>query len=75
MSNNVFRQRPLNSLHELLTISVSDMLASLDPNEDNVIAFRAKRKQVELLLTVIDEKVNEREIQQTSKKPDCILVL
>jgi len=75
MANNAFRQLPFNSLHELLTISVCDMLSSLDPKEENLIEFKAKRKQVELLLTVIDERVNEKELLKQSKSNDRILVM
>jgi len=74
MANNAFRQLPFNSLHELLTISVGDMLASIDPKEENLIEFKAKRKQVELLLTVIDERVNEKELLKQSTMTDRILV-
>jgi len=50
------------------------MLASIDPKEENLIEFKAKRKQVELLLTVIDERVNEKELLKQSTMTDRILV-
>jgi len=46
----------MDSLHELLSSSVRDMLVALDTKQDNLIAYKAIRKQVETLLEVIDEK-------------------
>jgi len=40
-------------------MAVKDMLATIDTNEDGEIGFKAKRKQVELLLDIIDEKAKE----------------
>lgn len=56
MPHNTYRALPLESLYELLTISVRDMLAAYESREDNLIAFRALKKQVEMLLELIDEK-------------------
>jgi len=56
MPYNTYRSLPLESLHELLTSSVRDMLVALDTKQDNLIAYKAIRKQVEMLLEVIDEK-------------------
>jgi hypothetical protein len=56
MPHNTYRALPLESLYELLTISVRDMLAAYESGEDNLIAFRALKKQVEMLLELIDEK-------------------
>ena len=56
MSHNTYRQLPQESLNELLCMAVKDMLATIDTNEDGEIGFKAKRKQVELLLDIIDEK-------------------
>ena len=49
----------IESLYELLSPSVRDMLIALDENRDNLIAYKSLRKQVELLLEVIDEKKGE----------------
>jgi hypothetical protein len=40
-------------------MAVKDMLTTIDTNEDGEIGFKAKRKQVELLLDIIDEKAKE----------------
>ncbi len=56
MPQNTYRSLPLESLYELLSSSVRDMLSALDTKQDNLIAYKALRKQVELLLEVIDEK-------------------
>ena len=56
MPHNTYRSLPLESLYELLCISVRDMLSALDTKQDNLIAYKAIRKQVEVLLEVIDEK-------------------
>jgi hypothetical protein len=56
MPHNTYRTLPLESLYELLSSSIRDMLTALDTKEDNLIAYKALRKQVEVLLEVIDEK-------------------
>jgi len=60
MSHNTYRQLPLDSLNELLCMAVKDLLTTLDKNEDGEIGFNARRKQVELLLDIINEKATER---------------
>jgi hypothetical protein len=56
MPYNTYRSLPLESLHELLSSSVRDMLVALDTKQDNLIAYKAIRKQVEILMEAIDEK-------------------
>ena len=56
MPYETYRFLPLESLYELLGISIKDMLAALDAKHDNRIAYKAVRKQVEILLLIIDEK-------------------
>ena len=56
MPHNTYRSLTLESLYELLCSSVRDMLSALDAKQDNLITYKAIRKQVELLLEVIDEK-------------------
>ena len=56
MPHNTYRSLPIESLYELLSISIKDMLVALDTKQDSLIAYKALRKQVELLLEVIDEK-------------------
>ena len=60
MSYDTYRELPQESLSELLCMAVKDMLATIDTNEDGEIGFKAKRKQVELLLDIIDEKAREK---------------
>jgi len=60
MSYNTYCQLPQESLNELLCMAVKDMLTTLDTDDDVEIGFKAKRKQVELLLEIIDEKEKEK---------------
>ena len=59
MPQNTYRALPLDSLYKLLTSSVRDMLDALDTKQDNMIAYKALRKQVEVILQLIDEKRKE----------------
>ena len=68
MSYNTYRQLPQESLNELLCMAVKDMLATIDTNVDGEIGFKAKRKQVELLLDIIDEKA------ESEKSPPSKLI-
>ena len=56
MPHKTYRSLSIEGLHELLSSSVRDMLTALDTKEDNLLAYKSLRKQVELLLEVIDEK-------------------
>ena len=56
MPYSTYRALPLETLYELLGSSVRDMLVAFDSKQDNIIAFNAVRKQVEILLEIIDEK-------------------
>lgn len=49
----------LETLYELMVTSVRDMLAAYDTRQDNMIAFKAFKKQVESLLDAIEEKRKE----------------
>ena len=60
MPHNTYRSLPLESLYELFCTSVRDMLAALDSEQDNLSAYKAIRKQVELLMELIEEKTNEK---------------
>jgi len=59
MPYNRYRALPSEGLYELLVSSVRDMLVALDTKEDNLIAYNAIRKQVEILLEIIEEKRKE----------------
>ena len=59
MPQNTYRALPLDSLYELLTLSVRDMLDALDTKQDSMIAYKTLRKQVEVILELIDEKRKE----------------
>jgi len=59
MPYNRCRALPSEGLYELLVSSVRDMLVALDTKEDNLIAYNAIRKQVEILLEIIEEKRKE----------------
>jgi len=56
MPHNTYRALPLQALYELLLSSVRDMLAAYETQQDNMIAFKAMKKQVETLVQVIEEK-------------------
>jgi hypothetical protein len=56
MPHSTYRALPLEALYELLNSSVREMLAALDSKQDNMIAYQSLRKQVELILELIDEK-------------------
>ena len=51
MPNNAYRELPLEGLYESLAAAVEEMLIDLDADLDQGIAYKAKRKQVDLLLT------------------------
>ena len=59
MPQSTYRALSLDSLYELLTSSVRDMLDALDTNQDGMSAYKALRKQVEVILELIDEKRRE----------------
>ena len=59
MPYNRYRALPLEGLYELLVSSVRDMLVALDTKEDNLITYNAIRRQVEILLEIIEEKRKE----------------
>ena len=57
MSANTYLNLPLDTLYELLVISVQEMIAASESEkEDSLIEFRAKKKQVELLMLTIEER-------------------
>ena len=60
MSYNTYRALPLEALYELLESSVRDMLVAFETKKDNMIAFNAMKKQVEILLDIIEEKKTEK---------------
>ena len=55
MSYKTYQSLSLEGLYELLTSSVRDMLGALDQT-DGTTAYKAIKKQVEMLLELIDEK-------------------
>ena len=61
MPYSTYRALPLETLYELLVSSVRDMLASYETKQDNLIAFNTLKKQVEILLLVIEEKKRDGE--------------
>jgi len=72
MSYDTYRQLPQESLNELLCMAVKEMLTTLDTNDEGKTGLSATRKQVELLLDIIDKKAKEKKsplskpIQNTS---------
>lgn len=59
MPQSTYRALSIDSLYELLTSSVRDMLDALDTKQDGMIAYKSLRKQVEVILELIDEKRKE----------------
>jgi len=55
MSYKTYQSLSLKGLYELLTSSVRDMLTALD-QKNGTTAYKAIRKQTEMLLELIDEK-------------------
>ena len=66
MPYSTYRALPLEALYELLVTSARDMLAAYETKQDNMIAFNALKKQVEILILAIEEKKRE-EIAAHSK--------
>jgi hypothetical protein len=64
MPYNTYRTLPLEAVYELLSTSVRDMLVAYETKQDNMIAFNALKKQVEILLLVIEEKRKETIIKK-----------
>lgn len=57
MAANTYLHLSLDDLYRLLIISVQDMITASESNkEDAIIEFRAKKKQVQLLMLTIEEK-------------------
>jgi hypothetical protein len=56
---NRYQVLSLEGFYELLASSIRDLLVALDTKEDNLIAYNAIRKQVEIFLEIIEEKRKE----------------
>ena len=61
MPYSTYRALPLEVLYELLESSVRDMLVAFDSKQENMIAFKALKKQVEVIVELIEEKRKEGE--------------
>jgi len=59
MPHNSYCALPLEALYELLASSARDLLVAYETQQDNMIAFKAMKKQVEALLEIIEEKRKE----------------
>jgi len=60
MSYNTYRALPLEGLYDLLCASVKDMLSALESDDGNLIEFKVKKKQVEILVEVIEERKKKK---------------
>lgn len=47
---------PIEGLYELLKSSVRDMLVAVETKQDNMAPYKAIKKQVEILLDLIEQK-------------------
>lgn len=63
MSYQTYSALPLDALYDLLSANVKEMLHFFDSQEDNLIAFKTQKKQVEVLLAIIEEKRKEKAIE------------
>ena len=61
MPYSTYRALPLEALYELLASSVRDLLVAFDSKQDNMIAFNTLKKQVEIIIELIEEKRKEGE--------------
>jgi len=59
MPLNTYRALPIETLHELLEVAARDIAAAVDAKEDREVGLKAMKKQIEILLQVIDEKKKE----------------
>ena len=59
MPHATYRSLPLEALYELLESSIRDLLVASDFKADNKAAFNAVRKQIEVLLDLIEQKKKE----------------
>jgi len=56
MPYSTYRALPLEALYELLYSSVRDMLVTLESKNCNLSAVNAVKKQVEIIMQLIEEK-------------------
>jgi len=63
MRRNIYRKLPLESLYELLYSSVRSLLNALDPKEGSPESYKGVKKQDDLIMEAIEEKLNEKEIK------------
>jgi len=56
MSPATYRELPVEGLYKLLESSVRDLLVAYETKSENIMAFNSLKKQVELLLHVLEEK-------------------
>ena len=54
--DNTYRLLPIEALYKLLTKAVKDLLAASDLKSNDPAPFNALKKQVEILLDIIEEK-------------------
>ncbi|TMI65932.1 MAG: hypothetical protein E6H07_08510 [Bacteroidetes bacterium] len=59
MSPATYHALPVEGLYKLLESSIREMLVAYDTNPENKIALNSLKKQVELLLHVLEEKKME----------------
>jgi len=56
MSPATYRELPVEGLYKLLESSIRDLLVAYDTKTENINAFNALKRQVKLLLHVLEEK-------------------
>ena len=64
MPHSTYRALPLEGLYELLHSSVRDMLVALDTKRDSMIPYNALRKQVEIIMELIEEKKKNENVSK-----------
>lgn len=60
MPYSTYRHLPLETLYELLAIASRDMVVAVESKDNREVGIKAMKKQIEILLRVIDEKKVEK---------------
>ena len=61
MPYSTYRTLPLDTLYELLAIAARDMVEAVDTKQNREVAIKAMKKQIEILLQIIEEKKAEKQ--------------
>lgn len=62
MPLDTYRSLPLRTLYDLLATAARDLSAAVEVKNDREIALKAMKKQVDILLQIIEEKKKEQSL-------------